>query len=220
MLNKEKVLTHLQHHLLVYVLPVLKCCTIVNHIFSLSTKPLGLILEVTFTFSTPDCLRLLILYLSVVRPKLEYASAIWKFSTNCKQLECIKKKLVALCYYRLFSPDYNDHSYAKTLHTLNLNPLQEERRQLHASFAMHVFLSFKPCQSAMDFKFQVLKFPLGASETFLCLKLVRPSKAVPPPGVPLRQVQYVVTQMSSEGKTITLRHDIIISSLLQGTLIV
>jgi len=48
----------------------------------------------------------------------------------------------------------------------------------------------------MDFKFQVLKFPLGTSETFLCLKLVRPSKAVPPPGVPLRQIEYVVTRMS------------------------
>jgi hypothetical protein len=77
----------------------------------------------------------------------------------------------------------------------------------------------------MDFKFQALKFPLGTSKTFLCLKLVRPSKAVPPPGVPLRQIQYVVIHMSSEGKAITLRFDIIIiiiiiSSLLQAALIV
>jgi hypothetical protein len=161
-------------------------------------------------------------YPSVVRPKLDYASAVRKSMTctNSKQLECIQKKFVALCYYRLFSPDYNDHSSAKTLHTLNLSPLQEERRQLHASFVMHVFLSFNSCPSSTDFKFQVLKFPLGNSENFLCLKLVRPPKAVPPPGVPLRQIQYVVIQMSSEGKTITLRFDIIISSLLQGALIV
>jgi len=72
----------------------------------------------------------------------------------------------------------------------------------------------------MDFKFQVLKFPLGTSETFLCLKLVRPSKAVPPPGVPLRQIEYVVIRMSSEWETITLRFDIITSSLLQVVLIV
>lgn len=130
-------------------------------------------------------------------------------SSNSKQLECIQKKFVALYYYRLLSPDCNDHSHAKTV---NLHPLQKERRQLHASFAMHIFLRFKSCPSSMDFKFQVLKFPLGTSKTFLCLKLVRPSKAVPPPGVPLRQIQYVVIQMSSEGKTITLRFDIIISS--------
>jgi hypothetical protein len=141
-------------------------------------------------------------------------------STNSKQLECIQKKFVALCYYRLFSPDYNDHSHAKILHTLNLRPLQEERRQLHASFAMHVFLSFKSCPSSIDFKFQVLKFLLGTAKTFLCLKLVRPSKAVRPPGVPLRQIQYVVIQMSSERKTVTFTFDITISSLLQGVLIV
>lgn len=181
-----------------YILPLLKSCTIVDYIVSLSIKLLELILKVTFTFSTSACLRILILYLSVLTPKLEYGSAVWKSmtSTNSKQLECIQKKFVALCYYRLFSPYYNDHSYAETLLTLNLRPLQEERRQLHASFAMHVFLSFKSCQSSMDFKFQVLKFPLGTSETFLCLKLVRPSKAVPPPGVPLRQIEYVVTRMS------------------------
>jgi hypothetical protein len=83
----------LQRHLLVYILPLLKCCTIVNYIFSLSTKLLGLILKIHFTFYTPDCLCLLVLYLSVVRPKLEYMSAVWKSSTNCKQFECTKKNL-------------------------------------------------------------------------------------------------------------------------------
>ena len=65
----------------------------------------------------------------------------------------------------------------------------------------------------MDFKFQVLKFPFGTSETLLCLKLVRPSKVVPPPGVPLQQIEYVMIRMSSEWKTITLRFDIITNSL-------
>jgi hypothetical protein len=36
------------------------------------------------------------------------------------------------------------------------------------------------------------EFPLGNSEYFLCFMLVNPSKIVPPPGVPLRQIQFVV----------------------------
>ena len=134
--------------------------------FSPSTRILGLIGNVPFTFSTLDCLNLLILYISIVRPKLEYASAVWKSitSTNSKQLECIQKKFVKFWYYRLISTDYNDRSYADTLHTLNLRPLHEKRRQLHANFAMHVFLGFKSYPSSMDFNFQVFKFPLGTSD--------------------------------------------------------
>jgi hypothetical protein len=46
----------------------------VDYIFSQSIKLLGLIRNITFSFSTLDSL--LILYFSLVRPKLEYASVI------------------------------------------------------------------------------------------------------------------------------------------------
>jgi hypothetical protein len=46
----------------------------------------------------------------------------------------------------------------------------------------------------------VFEVPLGTSESFLCFTLVCPSQTVPPPGVPLQQIQLVVILMSSEGK--------------------
>jgi hypothetical protein len=55
------------------------------------------------------------------------------------------------------------------------------------------------------------EFTLGISETFLCFVLIRPTKIVPPPGVPLRQIQFVINCMSSEGKSSHLvRCDIIL----------
>jgi hypothetical protein len=46
----------------------------------------------------------------------------------------------------------------------------------------------------------VFEFPLGTSETFLCFMLIRPTKIVPPRGVALRQIHFVINWMSSEGK--------------------
>jgi hypothetical protein len=38
----------------------------------------------------------------------------------------------------------------------------------------------------------ILEFPLGNSETFLCFMLVNFIKFFPPPGVPLRQIKFVI----------------------------
>jgi hypothetical protein len=40
----------------------------------------------------------------------------------------------------------------------------------------------------------VFEFPLGNSETSPCYVLVHPSKIVPPPGAPLRQIQFTLEQ--------------------------
>jgi hypothetical protein len=40
----------------------------------------------------------------------------------------------------------------------------------------------------------------GTSETFLCFMPVRPIQIVPPAGVQLLQIQFVINWMSSEGK--------------------
>jgi hypothetical protein len=52
----------------------------------------------------------------------------------------------------------------------------------------------------LPWTFWVFECPLGTSESFLCFVLVRLPKLVPPPGAPLRQIQFVINCISSEGK--------------------
>jgi hypothetical protein len=69
----------------------------VNYISSQSVRTLGLIQTITYSFSTLDSL--LILYLTTVRPKLEYASTVCNSitDTDTKKLERIQQKFIALC---------------------------------------------------------------------------------------------------------------------------
>jgi hypothetical protein len=52
----------------------------------------------------------------------------------------------------------------------------------------------------LEWTLLVFEFSLGTSQTFLCITLVHPSKLVPPPDVLVRQIQYEVILMSTEGK--------------------
>jgi hypothetical protein len=88
----------------VFIESKLYCHSHVDYILSQSIKLLGQIRNITFSFSTLD--NLLILYFSLVRPKLECASVVWNSitSTDAKKLERIQRKFVALCYNRFLSP--------------------------------------------------------------------------------------------------------------------
>jgi hypothetical protein len=70
-----------------------------GYIFSQFVRMLILIRSITYSFSNLDSL--LILHLTLVRPKLKYASTVWNSitSTNAKKLEHIQWKFVALCQY-------------------------------------------------------------------------------------------------------------------------
>jgi hypothetical protein len=77
---------------------------------------------ITCSFSTLD--KLLILYLTLFRPKLQYASIVWNsiMSTDAKTLERIQREFAAICQYRFFIHDhvtYEDFLKFLKLHTLH-----------------------------------------------------------------------------------------------------
>jgi hypothetical protein len=83
---------------------------------------LGLTRAITDSFSTLGIL--LIFYLTLVRPKLEYALTVWSSITftDVKKLERIQRKFVTQCQYRFFTYDhdtYEDFNKFLNLHTLH-----------------------------------------------------------------------------------------------------
>jgi len=117
-------------------------------------------------------------------------------SADAQQLERIQREVVALCCTRFCSPDCNGHSYASACHFLNLRTLRDGRHKL-GQILLIIFFVLNHVH--LPRTLLVYEVPFGISETFPCFMLVHPSKTVPPPGVPLRQIQVVVTLIPSEG---------------------
>jgi hypothetical protein len=104
----------------------------VDYIFSQSVRTWGLMRTVTYSFSTLD--RLPIFYLTLVRPKLEYASNVWNSitATDAKKLERIQRNFVALCQNRFSTHDHV--TYEDFLEFLKLHTLHDRRLHLDAFF--------------------------------------------------------------------------------------
>jgi hypothetical protein len=88
----------------------------------LITKLLGLVLSVALSLSSLDCIPML--YFTVVRPKLEYASVIRNSITSAdvNKPEGIQRKFAAQFYNRFFS-----NANANALVCLKLRILQGEK---------------------------------------------------------------------------------------------
>jgi hypothetical protein len=74
----------------------------VDNLFSECIKLLGLIRSITYRFSSLECLY--VLYFTLVRSRLEYASVVWNSvtSTDANKLERIQQKFAFVCLYRFF----------------------------------------------------------------------------------------------------------------------
>jgi hypothetical protein len=75
----------------------------VDFVHSQALRSLGLIGFVTYNFSHLDCL--VVLYISLIRSKLEYATVVWNnlSLTDSNKIENIQRKFANLCYYHSFT---------------------------------------------------------------------------------------------------------------------
>jgi hypothetical protein len=105
--------------------PQLYCHNNVCFIFNECIKLLGLICSITLRFFSLDCLY--VLYFTLVRSRLEYASVVWNSitSTGANKLERIKQEFASGCFCR-FCPNV-PYSYSFALEKLSLHFLRKRR---------------------------------------------------------------------------------------------
>ncbi|PNF13713.1 hypothetical protein B7P43_G14358 [Cryptotermes secundus] len=122
--------------------------THVNYIFSECIKLLGLIRSITYRFSSLESLY--VLYFTLVRSKLEYASVVWNYitSTVANKLERIQQKFASVCFFR-FSLHIS-YNYTDSLEKLSLQSLNTRRHHLDALFLVQVFRGLKSCYSLLE----------------------------------------------------------------------
>jgi hypothetical protein len=90
------------------------------------------------------------LYYTLVRPKLEYASVAWNSitSTDASKLERIQRKFVSLCHRRFFS--HLPYSYTNVLNYLKFHTLHDHRCHCDILFLLNVFSGSKFCPTLLE----------------------------------------------------------------------
>jgi hypothetical protein len=148
-------------------------------------KLLELIRTTTFSFSTPDSL--LMLYIDIVRYKLEYASVVWNSITNTDSTNssAYKKHLQPFVVIDFFQDVYYHH--INILDKLNLQTLHDRQRHIDALSLINVFRGTKSCASVLEAV--GLRVPTRTSKT-VPRSVVHPATVLQP-GVFLLQNQFV-----------------------------
>jgi hypothetical protein len=121
---------------------------LVDFIFSHCITLLGLVRSVTINFSSFEYF--VVLYFTLVRSKVEYASIVSNSvaSTDTNKLERIQQNFAALCF-NLFFPQFHC-SYALDLDQLKFHTQRKRRYHLDALFITLVCRGFKFCSSLLE----------------------------------------------------------------------